>query len=84
VGPVAATTIAKEDIDGGPSRGCCWWVRQRPPLKLKKMSMVAPLGVLLASSSVATTKVGEDVDGIIWPLGGGSDHIMCLNMYWFL
>jgi hypothetical protein len=48
------------------------------------MSMVAPLGVLLASSSVATTKVGADIDGIIWPLGGGSDHIMCLNMYWFL
>jgi hypothetical protein len=42
------------------------------------MSMVAPLGVLLASSSVATTKVGEDIDGIIWPLGGGgvrSHHV---------
>jgi hypothetical protein len=49
--------------------GCCWWVRQRPPLKLKKMSMADPLRVLSVGLAAATTEDEEDVDG--GPLGGG-------------
>jgi hypothetical protein len=59
VGPAAATTEV-EDVDGGPSCGCWWQVRQRPPPKLKT-SMAGPLGVLEAGPAAATTEV-EDVD----------------------
>jgi hypothetical protein len=38
---VAATTEVEVDIDGEPHGGCCRWVRQRPPPKLKNTSVVA-------------------------------------------
>jgi hypothetical protein len=44
VGLATATTEAEEDVDGRPPRGCCRWVQQLPPSKLKMMSMVGPLG----------------------------------------
>jgi hypothetical protein len=53
----------EEDIDGGPLGGSCWQVRQWPPPKLKKTSMVGPLGVLPACLVAATTEVEEDIDG---------------------
>jgi hypothetical protein len=43
-GPVVATTEDEEDVDGGPPRVCYQRVRQRPPPKIKKMSMAGPLG----------------------------------------
>jgi hypothetical protein len=42
--PVASTTKVEEDVDSRPPRGRYRWVRQRPPLRLKKTSMVGPLG----------------------------------------
>jgi hypothetical protein len=44
-----APTTEVEDVDGGPTRGCCRQVQQRPPPKLK-MSMVGPLGVAAGMS----------------------------------
>jgi hypothetical protein len=43
VGPTTATTEVEEDVDGELPGGCCRWVRQRPPLRLKRTSMVVPL-----------------------------------------
>jgi hypothetical protein len=62
-GPATATTKVEEDVNGGPLEGRYRWVRQRPPPRLKKTSMVGPLGVLLVGPEVSTTKVEEDVDG---------------------
>jgi hypothetical protein len=56
------TTEVEEDVDGGPLRGCCRWVWQQPPLKLKKTSMAGYLGVLSASLTPTTTEVEEDID----------------------
>jgi hypothetical protein len=64
VGPAAAT-IGVGDIDGGPSEGCWWQVRQRPPPELETL-MMDPLGVLAAGLTAATTRVG-DING--GPLG---------------
>jgi hypothetical protein len=61
-GSVAATTEVEVDVDGGPPMGSCRWVRQLPPLKLKKTSMPPPPGVLAADPAAATTEVKEDVD----------------------
>jgi hypothetical protein len=62
--PVAATTKAEEDDDSGPPRGCCQYLWQQPPLKLRKTSMAGPLGGLLAEyQAVATTEAEDDVDG---------------------
>jgi hypothetical protein len=30
-GPTAVTTVAKQDVDGGPLRGCCGLVWWHPP-----------------------------------------------------
>jgi hypothetical protein len=65
-GPTAATIEAEEDVDGAPPGGCYMRVRQWPPLKLKKMSMVGPLGEQPACPAAATIEE-EDVDG--GPLG---------------
>jgi hypothetical protein len=59
----AATTEVKGDIDGGPPRVCCRWVRQRTSLMLKEMSKAAPCGVMPAGPSMATNEDVEDVDG---------------------
>jgi hypothetical protein len=72
-----ATTEVEEDVDDGPSRGCCRYFQQQPPLKLKKTLMAGPLGVLSVFPAAVTTEVEEDVDG--GALGGvvgisGSDH----------
>jgi hypothetical protein len=68
-GSTAATTEVKGDVDSGPPRRCCRRVRQRPPPKLYKTSMVGPLGVLTVGSAAATTEVVGDVDGGL-PGGG--------------
>jgi hypothetical protein len=62
IGPAASTTNVEEDVDGGPPGGRYRWVRHRPPLRLKKMSMVTPLGALPAGLAVATTEVKENID----------------------
>jgi hypothetical protein len=51
VGLAVATTDVEEDIDGGPPRGRYRRVQQWPPLRLKMMSMVAPLGDATSGSS---------------------------------
>jgi hypothetical protein len=43
VGPTTATTEVEDDVDGELPRGCCRWIRQRPPLRLKRTSMAVPL-----------------------------------------
>jgi hypothetical protein len=63
VGPAAATIEDVEDVDGGASGGCCRWVWQRPPPKLKNTSMAGPLGVLSVGPAAATTEDVEDVNG---------------------
>jgi hypothetical protein len=34
----------EDGVDGGPPGGRCQWVRQRPPPRLKTMSMTGPWG----------------------------------------
>jgi hypothetical protein len=72
-GSTAATTEVKGDVDSGPPRRCCRRVRQRPPPKLYKTSMVGPLGVLTVGSAAATTEVVGDVDGGL--PGGGCQQV---------
>jgi hypothetical protein len=66
VGPIFGTPFGYLELFSWHSTvgplGCCRYVRQRPPLKLKKTSTAGPLGVLSVFPATATTEV-EDVDG---------------------
>jgi hypothetical protein len=42
--PAASTVEFEDDVNGEPPGGHCQWVRLRPPLSLKILSMVGPLG----------------------------------------
>jgi hypothetical protein len=50
VGLTASTTEFEDDVDGGPPRGRCQWVRHRPQLSLKTTSMAVPMGGALSGS----------------------------------
>jgi hypothetical protein len=63
MGLAASTTNVEEHVDGGLHGGHCLQVRQRPPLRLKKMSTASPLGVLPAGPTASTTDDQEDIDG---------------------
>jgi hypothetical protein len=82
--PAMATTEVEKDVDGGPSRGCYRYFRQRPPPKLTT-SMTAPLGVLSVFPAAATIEVEDDVDDR--PPGGAvsisrSGHHRCRRCRW--
>jgi hypothetical protein len=63
VSPAVSTTDFEDDVDGGPSGERCRWVQQCSPPRLKKTSMVGPLGALPADPVTSTTNVEVDVDG---------------------
>jgi hypothetical protein len=44
MGPVVSTTEVEDDVDGGPPREHCRWVRQHPPPRLKMTLMAGSLG----------------------------------------
>jgi hypothetical protein len=77
VGPAATTTDVEDDVDGGPPGARCRWVQQCPPLRLKKMPMVGPLGscwwvrqrppsmlkMSMAGPTASTIEVEDNVNG---------------------
>jgi hypothetical protein len=79
--PTVATTVAEEDIDGGPLGGCYRRLRQWPPLKLMEMSMAGPLGVAAGRSGSGYHHCWRSHRW--WHLAPyrGLNSIFCLNAY---
>jgi hypothetical protein len=71
-GSAASTTEFKDVVDGGPPRGRCQRVRQRPPPSFDDVDG-GPLrgGALPLGPTASTTEVEDNVDG--GTLGGVAD-----------
>jgi hypothetical protein len=69
--PAASTTEFDDDVNGAPPRGRCRWVRQRPPLRFKTMSMAGPLGGAVGESGSIRNRVLKTTS-MVAPLAGAT------------
>jgi hypothetical protein len=68
MGPAVSTTEVEVDIDGGPARRRCRWVRQWPPPSLKTTSIAGPQGGTVSGSDNGCHRVLKTTS-MVWTLG---------------
>jgi hypothetical protein len=68
MGPAVSTTEVEVDIDGGPARRRCRWVRQWPPPSLKTTSIAGPHGGTVSGSDNGCHRVLKTTS-MVWTLG---------------